>query len=165
CQPPGGSSIHPWSVSPNEWLGEKDFTAQTLTVWRQADKHSVPRMCFLNKMDKTGASFTYSVESIKEKLKARPLLLQLPIGEGKSFQGLIDLVSMESLTWSPRSNDDDGRRFLSKPLSEITDGDLLQSAKDARNALLEQVADLDDNFASLMLEEYSEDFNLIPIEK
>ncbi|CAJ0938938.1 unnamed protein product [Ranitomeya imitator] len=139
--------------------------AQTLTVWRQADKHSVPRMCFLNKMDKTGASFTYSVESIKEKLKARPLLLQLPIGEGKSFQGLIDLVSMESLTWSPRSNDDDGRRFLSRPLSEITDGDLLQSAKDARNALLEQVADLDDNFASLMLEEYSEDFNLIPIEK
>ncbi|XP_077143693.1 ribosome-releasing factor 2, mitochondrial isoform X2 [Ranitomeya variabilis] len=113
--------------------------AQTLTVWRQADKHSVPRVCFLNKMDKTGASFTYSVESIKEKLKARPLLLQLPIGEGKSFQGLIDLVSMESLTWSPRSNDDDGRRFLSKPLSEITDGDLLQSAKDARNALLEQL--------------------------
>ncbi|XP_073535969.1 ribosome-releasing factor 2, mitochondrial isoform X1 [Phyllobates terribilis] len=139
--------------------------AQTLTVWRQADKHSVPRMCFINKMDKTGASFKYSVESIKEKLKARPLLLQLPIGEGKSFQGLIDLVSMESLTWSPRSNGDDGKRFLSKPLSVITDGDLLQSAKDARNALLEQVADLDDGFASLMLEEYSEDFNLIPIEK
>ncbi|KAM4050074.1 ribosome-releasing factor 2, mitochondrial [Anomaloglossus baeobatrachus] len=139
--------------------------AQTLTVWRQADKHAVPRLCFINKMDKTGASFTYSVESIKEKLKARPLLLQLPIGEGKSFQGLINLVSMESLTWSPRSTEDDGRRFCSKPLSELTDPQLLQAAKDARNALLEQVADLDDDFASLMLEEFSEDFNLIPIEK
>ncbi|KAG8598568.1 hypothetical protein GDO81_002659 [Engystomops pustulosus] len=139
--------------------------AQTLTVWRQADKHAVPRMCFLNKMDKTGASFTYSIESIKEKLKARPLLLQLPIGEGKSFQGLIDLVSMESLSWSSRSNEDDGRRFKRKPLSDLMDQDLLQSAKEARNALLEQVADLDDDFASLMLEEYSEDCNLIPVEK
>ncbi|XP_075694393.1 ribosome-releasing factor 2, mitochondrial isoform X2 [Rhinoderma darwinii] len=139
--------------------------AQTLTVWRQADKHYVPRMCFLNKMDKTGASFTYSIESIKEKLKAKPLLLQLPIGEGKSFRGLIDLVTMESLCWSPRSNEDDGRRFQRNPVNDIMDPDLLQSAKEARNALLEQIADLDDEFASLMLEEYSEDFNLIPVEK
>ncbi|CAN2391565.1 Mitochondrial GTPase that mediates the disassembly of ribosomes from messenger RNA at the termination of mitochondrial protein biosynthesis. Acts in collaboration with MRRF. GTP hydrolysis follows the ribosome disassembly and probably occurs on the ribosome large subunit. Not involved in the GTP-dependent ribosomal translocation step during translation elongation, partial [Pristimantis euphronides] len=139
--------------------------AQTLTVWRQADKHSVPRICFLNKMDKTGASFTYSIESIKKKLKARPLLLQLPIGEGKSFQGLIDLVTMESLSWSPGSNEDDGRRFQRKPLSDLTDPDLLQSARETRNALLEQIADLDDEFASLMLEEYSQDFNLIPVEK
>ncbi|XP_044132001.1 ribosome-releasing factor 2, mitochondrial [Bufo gargarizans] len=139
--------------------------AQTLTVWRQADKHSVPRMCFLNKMDKTGASFTYSIESIKEKLKARPLLLQLPIGEGKSFQGLIDLVTMESLSWSTQSNEDDGRTFQKKPLSALMDRDLLQSAKEARSVLLEQIADLDDEFASLMLEEYSEDLNLIPVEK
>ncbi|KAM3940620.1 ribosome-releasing factor 2, mitochondrial [Leptodactylus fuscus] len=139
--------------------------AQTLTVWRQADKHSVPRMCFLNKMDKTGASFTYSIESIKEKLKARPLILQLPIGEGKSFQGLIDLVAMESLSWSALSNESDGRRFQRKPLSELKDRDLLQSATDARNTLLEQIADLDDDFASLMLEEYSEDFDVIPVEK
>ncbi|XP_069818896.1 ribosome-releasing factor 2, mitochondrial [Dendropsophus ebraccatus] len=139
--------------------------AQTMTVWRQADKHSVPRMCFLNKMDKTGASFTYSVESIKEKLKARPLLLQLPIGEGKSFQGLIDLVTMEALSWSPQSSEDDGRRYQRKPLSDIMDPDIRHSAKEARNSLLEQIADLDDDFASLMLEEYSEDFNLIPVEK
>ncbi|KAG9488099.1 hypothetical protein GDO78_007737 [Eleutherodactylus coqui] len=128
--------------------------AQTLTVWRQADKHSVPRLCFLNKMDKTGASFTYSIESIKAKLKARPLLLQLPIGEGKSFKGLIDLVTMECLSWRSQSNGDDGKRFQRKPLSDLMDPDLLHL-----------IADLDDEFASLMLEEYSEDFNLIPIEK
>ncbi|PIO34088.1 hypothetical protein AB205_0213140 [Aquarana catesbeiana] len=139
--------------------------AQTLTVWRQADKHSVPRICFLNKMDKSDASFSYSVESIKEKLKANPLLLQLPIGEGKSFQGLVDLLSMQSICWSTRSSEDGGRIFERKPLKDIKDQDLKNSAIEARNALLEQIADLDDEFASLMLEEYSGDFNLIPLEK
>ncbi|KAM5193708.1 ribosome-releasing factor 2, mitochondrial [Mantella aurantiaca] len=139
--------------------------AQTLTVWRQADKHSVPRICFLNKMDKPNASFSYSVESIKEKLKANPLLLQLPIGEGKSFQGLVDLLSMESICWSMRSSEDGGRVFERKPLKDIKDQDLLNYATEARNALLEQIADLDDEFASLMLEEYSGDFNAIPLQK
>ncbi|XP_018430215.1 PREDICTED: ribosome-releasing factor 2, mitochondrial [Nanorana parkeri] len=139
--------------------------AQTLTVWRQADKHSVPRICFLNKMDKANASFSYSVESIKQKLKANPLLLQLPIGEGKSFQGLVDLLSMESICWSVRSSEDGGRVFERKPLKDIKDKDLLNSATEARNALLEQMADLDDEFASLMLEEYSGDLNVIPLEK
>ncbi|XP_066233427.1 ribosome-releasing factor 2, mitochondrial isoform X6 [Saccopteryx leptura] len=92
--------------------------AQTLTVWRQADKHKIPRICFLNKMDKTGASFNYAVESIKEKLKAKPLLLQLPIGEAKTFKGVVDVV-----------------------------------------------ADLDDEFADLVLGEFSENFDLLPAEK
>ncbi|XP_063819925.1 ribosome-releasing factor 2, mitochondrial isoform X2 [Pseudophryne corroboree] len=139
--------------------------AQTLTVWRQADKHSVPRICFLNKMDKPGASFAYSVESIKEKLKAKPLLVQLPIGEGKSFQGLVDLLSMETLTWSPRSSQDGGRLFERKPLKDSQDPGLQRSASEARNALLEQVADLDDEFASVILGEHSEDFTLVPVEK
>ncbi|XP_075037923.1 ribosome-releasing factor 2, mitochondrial isoform X2 [Mixophyes fleayi] len=139
--------------------------AQTLTVWRQADKHSVPRLCFLNKMDKPGASFVYSVESIKEKLKAKPLLLQLPIGEGKSFQGLVDLLSMESVTWSRRSGEDGGRMFERKPMKDTRDPDLHKSANEARNALLEQIADMDDEFASVILGEYSEDFTLVPVEK
>lgn len=137
--------------------------AQTLTVWRQADKHKIPRICFLNKMDKTGASFNYAVESIREKLKAKPLLLQLPIGEAKTFKGVVDVVNKEKLLWNP--NSDDGKDFERKPLLEKSDPKLLKEATEARNALIEQVADLDDEFADLVLGEFSENFDLLPAEK
>ncbi|KAM9679755.1 ribosome-releasing factor 2, mitochondrial isoform 1-T1 [Dama dama] len=137
--------------------------AQTLTVWRQADKHKVPRICFLNKMDKTGASFNYAVESIREKLKAKPLLLQLPIGEGKAFKGVVDVVGKEKLLWNP--NSDDGKDFERKPLLETSDPKLLKETTEARNALIEQVADLDDEFADLVLGEFSENFDLLPAKK
>ncbi|KAI5144353.1 Ribosome-Releasing Factor 2 [Manis pentadactyla] len=137
--------------------------AQTLTVWRQADKHKIPRICFLNKMDKTGASFNYAVESIKEKLKAKPLLLQLPIGEAKTFRGVVDVVSKEKFLWNP--NSDDGKDFERKLLLEMSDPQLLKETTEARNALIEQVADLDDEFADLVLGEFSENFDLLPAEK
>uniref|UniRef100_A0A8C9L101 Ribosome-releasing factor 2, mitochondrial n=1 Tax=Panthera tigris altaica TaxID=74533 RepID=A0A8C9L101_PANTA len=137
--------------------------AQTLTVWRQADKHKIPRICFLNKMDKTGASFKYAVESIKEKLKAKPLLLQLPLGEGKAFKGVVDVVNKEKLLWNP--NSDDGKDFVRNPLLEMSDPELLKETTEARNALIEQVADLDDEFADLVLGEFSENFDLLPAEK
>ncbi|XP_055109883.1 ribosome-releasing factor 2, mitochondrial isoform X2 [Symphalangus syndactylus] len=137
--------------------------AQTLTVWRQADKHNIPRLCFLNKMDKTGASFKYAVESIREKLKAKPLLLQLPIGEAKTFKGVVDVVTKEKLLWNCNSND--GKDFERKPLLEMSDPELLKETTEARNALIEQVADLDDEFADLVLEEFSENFDLLPAEK
>ncbi|XP_010851834.1 PREDICTED: ribosome-releasing factor 2, mitochondrial isoform X2 [Bison bison bison] len=137
--------------------------AQTLTVWRQADKHKVPRICFLNKMDKIGASFNYAVESIREKLKAKPLLLQLPVGEGRAFKGVVDVVRTEKLLWNP--NSDDGKDFERKPLLEMSDPKLLKEATEARNALIEQVADLDDEFADLVLGEFSENFDLLPAEK
>ncbi|KAM5257408.1 ribosome-releasing factor 2, mitochondrial isoform 3-T8 [Hipposideros larvatus] len=137
--------------------------AQTLTVWRQADKHKIPRICFLNKMDKTGASFNYAVESIREKLKAKPLLLQLPIGEAKTFKGVVDVISKEKLLWNPSSGD--GKDFERKPLSEMSDPKLLKETTEARNALIEQVADLDDEFADLVLGEFSENFDLLPAEK
>nr|XP_008990183.2 ribosome-releasing factor 2, mitochondrial isoform X3 [Callithrix jacchus]XP_035147297.2 ribosome-releasing factor 2, mitochondrial isoform X3 [Callithrix jacchus] len=137
--------------------------AQTLTVWRQADKHKIPRICFLNKMDKTGASFKYAVESIREKLKAKPLLLQLPIGEAKTFKGLVDVVTKEKLLWNSNSND--GKDFERKPLLEVSDPELLKETIEARNALIEQVADLDDEFADLVLGEFSENFDLLPAEK
>ncbi|KAK2505098.1 hypothetical protein MC885_004390 [Smutsia gigantea] len=143
-----------------DWKG---YRAQTLTVWRQADKHKIPRICFLNKMDKTGASFNYAVESIKEKLKAKPLLLQLPIGEAKTFRGVVDVVSKEKLLWNP--NSDDGKDFERKPLLEMSDPQLLKETTEARNALIEQVADLDDEFADLVLGEFSENFDLLPAEK
>ncbi|KAL4689238.1 hypothetical protein H8957_004152 [Semnopithecus entellus] len=137
--------------------------AQTLTVWRQADKHNIPRICFLNKMDKTGASFKYAVESIREKLKAKPLLLQLPIGEAKTFKGVVDVVTKEKLLW--KSNSNDGKDFERKPLLEMSDPELLKETTEARNALIEQVADLDDEFADVVLEEFSENFDLLPAEK
>uniref|UniRef100_G3WZ88 Ribosome-releasing factor 2, mitochondrial n=1 Tax=Sarcophilus harrisii TaxID=9305 RepID=G3WZ88_SARHA len=140
--------------------------AQTLTVWRQADKHHVPRICFLNKMDKTGASFNYAVDSIREKLKTKPLLLQLPIGEAKSFKGLVDVVTMEKVMWNTHtSNHDDGKHFVREPLTELKDPELLKEAKEARNALIEQIADLDDEFADLVLGEFIENFDLLPPEK
>ncbi|XP_070089492.1 ribosome-releasing factor 2, mitochondrial isoform X3 [Equus przewalskii] len=137
--------------------------AQTLTVWRQADKHKIPRICFLNKMDKTGASFNYAVESIREKLNAKPLVLQLPIGEAKTFKGVVDVVSKEKLLWN--ANSDDGKDFERKPLLEMSDPELLKKTTEARNALIEQVADLDDEFADLVLGEFSENFDLLPAEK
>lgn len=137
--------------------------AQTLTVWKQADKHKIPRICFLNKMDKTGASFNYAVESIREKLKAKPLILQLPIGEAKTFKGLVDVVNKEKLLWN--SNSDDGKDFERKPLLEASDPELLKETIEARNALIEQVADLDDEFADFVLGEFSENFDLVPAEK
>ncbi|KFM07949.1 hypothetical protein AS27_15951 [Aptenodytes forsteri] len=146
--------------------------AQTLTVWRQADKHQIPRICFLNKMDKNRASFTYAVESIKQKLKTKPLLLQLPIGEAKTFRGLVDIVTKEQIIWKPTSDLDDGKNFEQKLLLEADDPNLFQEVQDARNTLIEQVktillkiADLDDEFAELVLGDYSETFDLIPADK
>ncbi|XP_048382905.1 ribosome-releasing factor 2, mitochondrial isoform X1 [Stegostoma tigrinum] len=140
--------------------------AQTLTVWRQADKHQIPRICFLNKMDKPKASFSYSIESIKQKLKVKPLLLQLPVGTGKTFNGVVDLVTNEKVLWCPKSIDeDDGTIFSRNPLTPADDHKLWKEARDARFALIEQVADLDDEFAELVLEELSEEPDAVPAAK
>ncbi|XP_062410902.1 ribosome-releasing factor 2, mitochondrial isoform X1 [Sardina pilchardus] len=139
--------------------------AQTLTVWRQADKHEVPCVCFLNKMDKPGASLSLSIQSIKEKLKANPVLLQIPIGSGRSFSGLVDLVTKQRMTWLAKGREDDGRAFDVTALGPGDDPELLEQTNDARGALIEQVADLDDEFAELLLGEFSEDFDAVPPEK
>ena len=73
---------------------------QTETVWRQADKYKVPRMCFLNKMDRTGANFYYCVQTIKDLLGAKPAVLQLPIGKEEDFRGVVDLVQMKAIIWN-----------------------------------------------------------------
>ncbi|KAL0965233.1 hypothetical protein UPYG_G00278530 [Umbra pygmaea] len=136
--------------------------AQTLTVWRQAEKHHVPCICFLNKMDKPGASVHLSIESIKKKLKANPVLLQIPVGSGKSFTGLVDLITNQKLTWKGKTRSEDGRIYETRALSQSDDPELRQQAMDARAALIEQVADLDDEFAELLLRDYGEDFDAVP---
>ncbi|MGI4775334.1 MAG: GTP-binding protein, partial [Janthinobacterium lividum] len=76
---------------------------QSETVWRQADKYEVPRMCFVNKMDRDGANFYRCVEMIKDRLGAKPLVIQLPIGIEKNFKGIIDLVKMQAIIWKDES--------------------------------------------------------------
>ena len=72
---------------------------QTMTVWRQANKYSVPRMCFVNKLDRTGADFFRCIEMMVERLNSTPLVMQLPIGAEGDFIGVVDLVGMRALTW------------------------------------------------------------------
>ncbi|XP_047426475.1 ribosome-releasing factor 2, mitochondrial [Mugil cephalus] len=137
--------------------------AQTLTVWRQAEKHHVPCVCFLNKMDKPAADLSFSIESIKQKLKANPVLLQIPVGSGKTFTGVVDLLTNQKLVWKIRSlKDDDGRAFEIKNLDRSDDPELLQMVSEARTALIEQVADLDDEFADLLLTDFSDNFDAVP---
>ena len=80
--------------------GKEGVEPQSETVWRQADKYGVPRICFINKMDKLGANFYYSVDTIKEKLGATPIVMQLPIGSENDFTGVVDLVEMQAYVWN-----------------------------------------------------------------
>ncbi|KAF7662189.1 hypothetical protein LDENG_00243570 [Lucifuga dentata] len=139
--------------------------AQTLTVWRQAEKHHVPCVCFLNKMDKPAANLDFSIESIRKKLKANPVLLQIPVGTGKDFTGVVDLLTNQKLLWKTKSIGDDGRVFETKQLCQSDNPELLQEAKDARVALIEQVADLDDEFAELLLTDFADNFDAVPSSK
>ena len=102
---------------------------QTETVWRQADKYKVPRMCFLNKMDRTGADFYFCVKTIVDLLGATPAVLQLPIGTESDFLGVIDLVTMEAIVWR---GEDLGASFDVIPLAECNDIPLVDDALKAR---------------------------------
>ncbi|XP_058473048.1 ribosome-releasing factor 2, mitochondrial [Solea solea] len=136
--------------------------AQTLTVWRQAEKHHIPCLCFLNKMDKPAASLSFSMESIRQKLKANPVLLQIPVGSGRDFTGVVDLITSQKLIWKLSSAGGDGRLFESAPLNQSDEPDLLQEVSEARAALIEQVADMDDEFAELLLTDFSDNFDAVP---
>uniref|UniRef100_A0A4W6F4Y8 Ribosome-releasing factor 2, mitochondrial n=1 Tax=Lates calcarifer TaxID=8187 RepID=A0A4W6F4Y8_LATCA len=130
--------------------------AQTLTVWRQAEKHHVP--CVLTQQ----FNRIQLIFPIRQKLKANPVLLQIPLGSGKNFTGVVDLLTNQKLTWQQRSMGDDGRVFESKPLDQSDDPELLQEVSEARAALIEQVADLDDEFAELLLTDFSDNFDAVP---
>lgn len=118
--------------------------AQSETVWRQADKYHVPRICFLNKMDKTGADFAGSVASIRERLGANPVPIQLPIGAESEFRGVIDLLEMNAIFY----RGGDGRQF---EMGEIPD-ELRGAAAEARHDLEEKSAELDDELMGKYIE-------------
>lgn len=117
---------------------------QSETVWRQADKYNVPRMCFVNKLDRTGANYFRCIEMIKDRLKARPVIVTLPVGIEASFIGIIDLVRMKALIWS---NDNLGANYN---IIEIPE-EYKEQAQGYRKNLIEDCADVDDLFAEKYL--------------
>lgn len=127
--------------------GKEGVEPQSETVWRQADKYGVPRICFINKMDKLGADFYYSVSTIKEKLGATPLVVQLPIGAENDFSGVVDLIRMKAYVWND-IKDDQGAHY---DTVEIPD-DLKERAEQYRSELLDQVAETDEELLEVSRE-------------
>ena len=118
---------------------------QTETVWRQGDKYGVPRIIFANKMDKTGADFYMCVNDIKEKLGARPIPIQLPIGAEANFAGMVDLITMKAYVW-----DGDGKDAKMQ-IKDIPD-DLKERAAEYRAAMIEAAVDMEDEAMEAYLE-------------
>jgi len=123
--------------------GKEGVEPQSETVWRQADKYDVPRICFVNKMDKLGADFYFTVDTIIKRLGAKPLVIQLPIGAESGFEGVVDLVQMRALTWRGDSKGD--VEMGSKYAIEEIPADLVEKAAEYRKLLLETVAETDDD--------------------
>jgi len=122
--------------------GKEGVEPQSETVWRQADKYNVPRICFVNKMDKLGADFYFTVDTIKDRLGAEPLVLQLPIGAENDFIGVIDLVHMRALVW-PGDAKGDVTLGAKYEVQEIP-AELAEKAAEYRHHLVERVAEADD---------------------
>jgi len=122
--------------------GKEGVEPQSETVWRQADKYDVPRICFVNKMDKLGADFYFTVDTIIKRLGAKPLVMQIPIGAESNFEGVVDLVYMRALTWRGDSKGDVklGAQYEIEPIP----ADLQDKADEYRQKLLEVVAETDD---------------------
>jgi elongation factor G len=125
--------------------GNQGVEPQTETVWRQGDKYGVPRIVFANKMDKTGADFYQCVADIKEKLGAKPVPLQIPIGAESSFRGVIDLLKMKALIWE---GDDKGAKFREDEIP----ADLADQAAEYRAAMVEAAVEMDDDAMAAYLD-------------
>ncbi|WIK83872.1 elongation factor G [Pseudoglutamicibacter albus] len=123
---------------------------QSETVWRQADKYGVPRICFVNKMDKMGADFYHTVETIVSRLGAKPLVMQLPIGAENDFVGVVDLVTMKALKWEADSKGDVslGQKYTTEEIP----AELQEKAEEYRAKLVEDVAEADEDLMEKYLE-------------
>jgi elongation factor G len=118
---------------------------QSETVWRQADKYGVPRICFINKMDKMGADFEHAVDTIRKRLNARPVAIQIPIGQEAAFKGVIDLVEMKAIYWHDET-------MGAKYEVEAIPAELLKKAEAFHAQLVESVAEHDDDLLHKFLE-------------
>jgi len=124
--------------------GVQGVEPQSETVWRQADRYNVPRICFVNKLDRMGASYSYSIQTIREKLGANPLQMQIQIGKEADFKGVVDLLNMKAIFWKDEMG--------SEPVVEEIPADMLEDAKAQRAVLVERIAELDDNLVVKFLE-------------
>ena len=117
--------------------GVNGVEAQSETVWRQGNKHKVPRICFINKMDRVGADFVMSVESIKEKLQANPIVIQVPVGIEDTFRGVVDLLENKAYIWDGSGN---GEKF------EVTDvpSDMKADVERVRLETIEKIVEFED---------------------
>jgi elongation factor G len=118
---------------------------QSETVWRQADKYNVPRICFINKMDRVGADFYHSVDTIVDRLKCRPVVIQLPVGAEEKFLGVVDLVEMKALIWHDETL---GAEYDTVEIPE----DLVGKAKEYREKMIEAIAEFDDGLFEKFIE-------------
>ncbi|MFL5415284.1 MAG: elongation factor G [Myxococcales bacterium] len=125
--------------------GVNGVEPQSETVWRQADKYGVPRICFVNKMDRVGADFFMSVDTIKEKLGARPVPLQIPLGREDKLRGMVDLVKMKGITFDDETM---GAKYQEVDIP----ADLVEQAKEYRAAMEEAVAEIDDELMAKYLD-------------
>ncbi|WP_296708449.1 elongation factor G [Rhodoblastus sp.] len=125
--------------------GNQGVEPQTETVWRQADKYAVPRICFVNKMDKIGADFFKCVSDITTRVGGRPVCIQLPIGSENSFKGVIDLIRMKAVVW-----DDEG--LGAKYHDEEIPAELLEQAKEYREKMIEAAVEMDDDVMAAYLD-------------
>jgi elongation factor G len=123
---------------------------QSETVWRQADKYNVPRICFVNKMDRTGADFFRTVQMIKDRLNGTPVCIQLPIGKEADFHGVVDLVTMVAHYWP---SDGNGEEWEDRPIAD----DMKEQAAQYRHDLLEALADHDEEIMEMYISEEEPD--------
>lgn len=123
--------------------GKEGVEPQSETVWRQADKYNVPRICFINKMDKMGADFYFSVKTLEDRLHATPLVLALPIGAESSLAGVIDLLKMKAIRF-PAEDDKGNKTMGAVVVEEDIPADMLEKAQEYREKLVEKVAESDD---------------------
>ena len=119
---------------------------QTETVWHQADRYRVPRLCFVNKMDRLGASFFDVLEDVRHKFGVTPVPLQIPIGSSDTFRGVIDLIKMQEIYWDESTQ---GEKFTLKPISD----ELLEEAKLWREKMLDALSSFSDEITELILNE------------
>ena len=131
--------------------GKEGVEPQSETVWRQADKYGVPRICFINKMDKLGANFDFSVQTIRDRLHATPIVLNFPIGSESSFSGVVDVLQMRAVRFPEKDANGKDTRGAVVEYEEIPE-DLVGRAEELRAELIETVAEADDELMEKYLE-------------
>ncbi|KAG2212376.1 hypothetical protein INT47_001737 [Mucor saturninus] len=146
--------------------GVAGVEAQTETVWKQADRYDIPRIAFVNKLDRTGAAFGRTVREMWKKLRTRPLVIQLPVmneesmdERHKGLKAVVDLVTMEMIQWDPAHTD--GSVLKRVPLKEVADEKLYTEAVKGRTALVEALAEMDDDIVEIFFDEADGDHMLV----